>query len=90
MPLSVRLNSRTERALNALAKRRRQSRSDLVREALEHYTATSEVDGNEPGPYDAWADVIGVVRTDGRDHKKTTGQLFTEMVERKAHARRAR
>ena len=61
MPLTVRLSPKSERALNALAKRRRLSRSDVVRDALTRYEAD---DGSgKPGsrPYDAWLDVIGAV-----------------------------
>lgn len=90
MPLSVRLKPKTERALDALAKRRRQSRSDVVREALEHFTATDEGDAATRRPYDAWIDVIGIVSSGGRDPVKTTGELFTEIVRHKARARRAR
>ena len=39
MAMTVRLGPRTERALNAVARRRGLSRSDVVREALEHYEA---------------------------------------------------
>jgi predicted nucleic acid-binding protein len=35
MSMTVRLSARTERAVNALARRRRQTRSDVVRDALE-------------------------------------------------------
>lgn len=90
VPLSVRLNPKTERALNALARRRRQSRSDVVRDALEHYTAASVGDTGQRRPYDAWVDVIGIVNSGGRDPGKTTGELFTEIVRHKARARRAR
>jgi hypothetical protein len=90
MPLTVRLNPRTERALTALARRRRQTRSDIVREAIEHYTATSDGDTPEQRPFDLWSDVIGVVRTRGRAASRTTGELFTDIVVRKARARRAR
>src|SRR2546422_830407 len=34
MPMTVRLSARTERAVNALARRRHQTRSDVVRDAL--------------------------------------------------------
>jgi Arc/MetJ-type ribon-helix-helix transcriptional regulator len=88
--LSVRLNPKTERALNTLARRRRQSRSDVVRDALEHFTATHAGNTGTRRPYDAWIDVIGIVRSGGRDPRRTTGELFTEIVRRKAHARRAR
>ena len=90
MALTVRLSARAERALNALARRRRQTRSDLVREAIERYTAVHDpADGGER-PYDAWADVLGIVRVGARDPEKTTGEQFAETVRRKARARRPR
>ena len=90
MPLTVRLTPKTERALNALARRRRQTRSDVVREAIEHYTTATDSNTREPGPYDRWIDVIGIVRIGGRNPEKTTGELFTDLVIRKARARRPR
>ena len=91
MSLTVRLPAKTERALNALARRRRQTRSDVVREAIEHYTsATGDSDAPELRPYHLWADVIGAVRMGGRNPDRTTGELFTELVVRKARGRRPR
>jgi hypothetical protein len=90
MSLTVRLDPRTERALDALARRRRQTRSDIVREAIEQYTAGGEPHGREPRPYDLWADVIGIVSIGGRDDARPTGERFVELVRMKARARRAR
>ena len=104
MPMNVRLSANTERAVNALARRRRQTRSDVVRDALEHYTATNGGDARRGRPYDAWLDVIGVVsagttgagkvsvevRTAARDRRRTTGEQFTAIVREKARARRPR
>ena len=90
MPMTVRLNARTERAVNALARRRRQTRSDVVRDALEQYTATNGGDASRGRPYDAWVDVLGVVRASGRDRGRTTGEQFMAIVREKALARRAR
>jgi Arc/MetJ-type ribon-helix-helix transcriptional regulator len=87
MALNVRLDKKTERALDALAKRRRQTRSDIVREALELYGAAQATDGRER-PFDAWVEVIGIARSGGRDPGKTTGEQFTEIVREKARARR--
>jgi Ribbon-helix-helix protein, copG family len=88
--LTVRLSPKTERLLDAQAKRRGQTRSDVVREAIEQYGVSGEAVSREQPPYDHWADVIGVVQTAGRPPKQTTGELFTESVRRKARARRSR
>jgi hypothetical protein len=88
--LTVRLSPKAERALNALSRRRGQTRSDIVREAIEHYAAGGETEAMSQGPYQQWADIIGVVRTGGLKPGKTTGELFTEVVARKARARRSR
>ena len=100
MPMTVRLSARTERAVNALARRRRQTRSDVVRDALERYTAANGGDAGRGRPYDAWLDVIGVVSigavsvgkisTAARDRGRTTGERFTAIVGEKARARRPR
>ena len=90
MLMTVRLSARTERAVNALARRRHQTRSDVVRDALEHYTATNGADAGQGRPYDAWLDVIGVISGGVRDGGRTTGEQFTAIVRDKARARRAR
>ena len=90
MPLTVRLDPKAERALNVLAKRQRVSRSEIVREALAQYEAGAG--GGDAGgrPYDAWLDVIGVVRLGARDPSRTTGEQFTAIVREHARARHAR
>jgi hypothetical protein len=90
MPFNVRLNAKTERLLNTLAKRRGQTRSDIVREAIEQFGEAQIKSTERPTAYDEWADVIGVARTAGRDPSKTTGDQFSDIVKRKARARRAR
>jgi len=91
MPMTVRLGARTERAVNALARRRRQTRSDVVRDALEDYTAANGGDADRERPYDAWLDVIGVINAGVRDRgRTTTGEQFAAIVREKVRARRAR
>jgi hypothetical protein len=91
MPLTVRLSPKTERALNALAKRQRQSRSDIVREALAHYDVSTTIgDPDARRPYDAWLDVIGVIKGGVRHRGRTTGEQLTDILRDKARARRAR
>lgn len=86
MPISVRLDPKIERVLNALAKRRRQSRSDVVREALGHYAAADQTGVRGVGPYDLWTDVIGIISVGVRDPRRTTGEQFAEAARRTRHA----
>ena len=90
MALTVRLSASAERALNSLAKRRGQSRSDIVRDALAEYEAAGEVGGPGRRPYDAWLDVVGVIDRRVRRPGRTTGDQFTDIVRDKVRARRAR
>jgi Arc/MetJ-type ribon-helix-helix transcriptional regulator len=89
MSLTVRLNPKTERVLDRLAKRRRLSRSDVVREAIERYGADAD-DGISGRPYDAWLDVIGVVSLGVRDVSRTTGEQFSAILAGRTRARRTR
>jgi predicted transcriptional regulator len=90
MALTVRLNAKVERALDALAKERRQTRSDIVREALEQYTASSSRRRPDQSAHQAWRDVIGIVDSGGHHPSATTGERFTALVRQKARARRPR
>lgn len=91
MPLTVRLSPKAERALSALAKRQRQSRSDIVREALAQYETSAKAgDGGARRPYDAWLDVIGVIKGGVRQGGRTTGEQLADILREKARARRTR
>ena len=74
MALTVRLNPKTERALNALAKRRGLSRSDVVREAIERYDA-QERDVRKPP---------SLQRMAGRDRHRHAGRPGTCAHDRRA------
>jgi hypothetical protein len=89
MALTVRLDPKAERTLTTLAKRRGLTRSDVVREALARYDAADNPPTGQRRPYDAWLDVIGIVRLGVRDPRRTTGDQFTTLV-RGARGRRTR
>ena len=90
MAVTVRLSPETERVLRALAKRRGQTRSDVVREAIEQFGSTTPPERATPRPIDAWADVIGIVDSGAATRQGTTGEQFAALVRRKARARRSR
>ena len=87
MAVTFRLDPKSRRALDALAKRKRLSRSEVVRDALAVYGAGQE--SPDAGPYEAWLDVIGAVSLGARDAARTTGDQFAAQV-RDRRARRAR
>ena len=89
MALTVRLGPKTERALNALARRKRLSRSDVVREALLRYGAEEGMEARED-VYEAWLDVIGVVDLGVRNPARTTGDQFAALLRGQSRARRTR
>lgn len=90
MALTVRLDPKAERALNALAKRRQVSRSDIVREALALYEGEAGGSGAGSKPYDDWLDVLGIVNLGTRNPGQTTGEQLTALLQEKVHKRRAR
>jgi Arc/MetJ-type ribon-helix-helix transcriptional regulator len=90
MAITVRLSPKAERTLNALVKRTRLSRSEVVREALARYVADDHGEAVDRGPYSAWSDVIGVVALGARRPEQTTGDQFAAIAREGARARRAR
>jgi predicted transcriptional regulator len=89
MPLTVRLDPKSRRLLDRLAKRSRMSRSDVVREAIARY-ALDEERADSRRPYDTWVDAIAAVKLGVRDRGPTTGEQFAAILEQRARARRAR
>jgi Arc/MetJ-type ribon-helix-helix transcriptional regulator len=72
-------------------KRRRQSRSNVVRDALARLEAAEQADARaEDGPYEDWADVIGIVRLGARTPERTTWQQLTRLLQERHPARRPR
>ncbi len=90
MALTVRLAANTERVLDQLARRRGQTRSDLVREALDHYSTIHAAVADGDSALAAWVDVIGIIDSCQPGVDRTSGERFTDVVRKKARERRAR
>ena len=89
MPLSVRLDPKTESAVKRLARRRKQTRSQVVRDAiaaLERDQAAE--DGRKPTSWEAMAHLIGVVHSGDGSLSQNTGERFAELLRKDADARR--
>jgi len=76
MPMSVRLDARTERLVNRLAKTRSQTKSEVIRDAIMELARreTGRKDGKRP--YDAIAHLIGCVDSGGAKLSEKTGKKF--------------
>ena len=88
MPLSVRLDSRTESLIGRLARKRRQTKSEVIRDAIGVLAKQEEKAVSEQRPYDLVAHLIGCVKGGPRDLSVNTGKKFRQMLLDRARKRR--
>jgi Arc/MetJ-type ribon-helix-helix transcriptional regulator len=74
---SVQLDPETEQTLDRLVRRRAQSRSEVLRQALELLAAQEG-----ESPFDRVADLIGCVSGGPPDLSEETGRKFRQLLER--------
>jgi Arc/MetJ-type ribon-helix-helix transcriptional regulator len=82
MPTSVRLDRKTEKLLDKLARERSQSKSEVIREAIEVLAQRAER-AREQAFVDSIADLIGCVDGGPEDLSERTGKRFREILSRK-------
>ena len=91
MPLSVRLDPRTESVVRRLARRHKQTRSAVVREAIAAYARDEAAHPPEPSsPWQAIQHLVGVANSHDGRLSRDTGDGFRALVRKKARARRSR
>jgi|GraSoiStandDraft_16_1057320.scaffolds.fasta_scaffold1414378_2 ribbon-helix-helix CopG family protein len=83
MPTSVRLDLKTERTLERLARRRRTSKSAILREAVDALARRSLADNGRAGGLAKFQHVIGCVSSGRGDLSTRTGQGFRRILEQK-------
>lgn len=81
---TVRLDAHTKAALERLALRRGQTKSEVIRDAISRL-ADSE---GELSAYQRLRPFIGVVDSGRKDLSENTGRKFRELLEEKRRARR--
>jgi hypothetical protein len=84
--ISLRLNGDQERAVRGLARRRKSTVSDMIRDAVANFVETEEE--RPVRPYDQIADLIGSVSGLPADLSEGTGDHFAEIVRAKAGRRK--
>ena len=84
MPISVRLDAKTEQLIERLARKRGQTKSEIVREAI-GAIAQQPTNGSDSAkrPYEAVEDLIGCVRGGPRDLSVRTGDKFRQLLAKK-------
>lgn len=60
MPTSVRLDPETQALLGKLARASGRTKSDVLREALQHLARSRSADAGERSPFDEVSDLIGI------------------------------
>ena len=90
MTLSVRLDAKTESLIGRLARRRRQSKSEVIRDAIVVRAKQAEKGGQKNRTYDMVANLIGCVDSGGANLSRNTGEKFSKLLREKANARRSR
>jgi len=90
MPLSVRLDANTESLIGRLARKRHQTKSEVIRDAIGVLSKQEEKGTGKKRPYDLIAHLIGCVDGGGANLSRNTGEKFAKLLREKAHARRSR
>jgi Arc/MetJ-type ribon-helix-helix transcriptional regulator len=91
MPMSVRLDPKTEQAVKRLARRRRQTRSAVVREAIAALERDEAARASEPPtPWESLRHLVGVVDSGGDRLSEDTGGKLRALLQAKTDARRTR
>ena len=88
MPMSVRLDPKTERLVERLAKKRSQPKSAVIRDAIEVLAAREEGEVAPSNAREAISDLIGCVRGGPRNASRQTGRRFAELLRSQEHRER--
>jgi len=84
-PITLRLDEKTRQRIARLARRKRLSTSEAIRQAIAAWA-----DRQEPvtSPYEAMKDLIGVVRGGNPKRSEQTGRRFAALLMRRRRRRR--
>jgi len=80
MPLSVRLDDKTESLIGRLARKRRQTKSEVIRDAVGVLAQQEESGSDRTRPYDRVAHLIGCVKGGPRNLSARSGEKFRRLL----------
>jgi hypothetical protein len=83
-PLTLRLDGKTRQRIARLARRKRLTTSEVVRQAIAAWA-----DREEPvtSPYEAMKDLIGIVKGGNPKRSEQTGRSLTSLLKRRGSRR---
>jgi len=87
MPLSVRLDAKTESLIGRLARKRHQTKSEVIRDAIGAFAKQEENEAGKKRPYDLVAHLIGCVKGGPRNLSVRTGEKFRQMLVERSRKR---
>lgn len=90
MPTSVRLDPRTEHLVNRLSKRRGQTKSEIIREAIKVLSEEEKDRRKRLTLYESMKHLIGIADSGGQRLSENTGEKFTELLLKQARERHSR
>jgi Arc/MetJ-type ribon-helix-helix transcriptional regulator len=76
-PLTLRLDEKTRRQIARIARRKRLSTSEVIRQAIEAWTERQEP---LAAPLELVSDLIGIVRGGNPKRSEQTGRRFTKLL----------
>jgi hypothetical protein len=76
-PLTLRLEKKTRQRIARIASRRQISTSEVIRQAIEAWVERQEL---ITAPYEAMADLVGVVNGGNPQRSTETGRRFREIL----------
>jgi len=80
MPLTVRVDVKTERLLQRLARKRGRTKSEVIRDAIGVLARQVEVQEATERPYEKIQDLIGTVRGGPPHLSERTGEVFRRLL----------
>lgn len=80
MPLTVRVDLKTERMLERLARQSGRTKSEVIRDAIGVLATSVEAQEQAQHPYDKIHDLIGCVHGGPTNLSKATGETFRRML----------
>jgi len=83
MPTSVRLDAKTERLVEKIARDEGRTKSQVIREAIVAAAESKRGKREETRPYDRIAHLIGIAKGGPSDLSERTGEKFRKLLEEK-------